>query len=225
MKRRQVINGLAVAAFWPSITLAQTRVWRIAMLDTATAELNKVNLDTFERRLEELGYVEGQNLVIHYRSPEGPNEQLPTLVSELIGFNPDVIVVSGTPEVLALKRATSTIPIVMSAVANPVVDGVVASFSRPGGNITGLTSAAADIETKRVAYLKEAVPGMKRMASLNDFRNPGGKLSWVSGRSWHGRWSRNRRRKCHALDSFGKSRSVARRAGKLPPRAARSGVG
>jgi len=72
MKRRKFIQALAVAASWPSFTLAQTRVWRIAMLETATAELNKVNLDTFKRRLEELGYVEGQNLVIHYRSPEGP---------------------------------------------------------------------------------------------------------------------------------------------------------
>ena len=179
MKRRQLIQGLAVVASWPSITLAQTRVWRIAMLETATAELNKVNLDMFKRRLEELGYVEGQNLVIHYRSPEGPNERLPTLVPELIGFNPDVIVVRGTPEVLALKRATRTIPVVMTAVADPVGVGAAASLSRPGGNITGLASAVSEIETKRVAYLKEMVPGMKRMASLGDFRNPNIHLQWA----------------------------------------------
>src|SRR5829696_3882740 len=149
------------------------------MLETATAELNKVNLDTFKRRLEELGYVEGQNLVIHYRSPEGPNERLPTLVPELIGFNPDVIVVRGTPEVLALKRATRTIPVVMTAVADPVGVGAAASLSRPGGNITGLASAVSEIETKRVAYLKEMVPGMKRMASLGDFRNPNIHLQWA----------------------------------------------
>jgi putative ABC transport system substrate-binding protein len=179
MRRREFIAQLTTTIAWPVIALAQTKVWRIAMLETATAELNKVNLATFKRRLEELGYIEGQNLVIHYRSPEGPNERLPTLVSELILFNPDVIVVRGTPEVLALKRATSTIPIVMSAVANPVGDGVVASYSRPGGNITGLASAAADIETKRVEYLKEIVPGMKRMASLGDFRNPNIHLQWA----------------------------------------------
>jgi len=179
MKRRQLIQGLAVVTSWPSITLAQTRVWRIAMLETATAELNKVKLDTFKRRLEELGYVEGQNMVIHYRSPEGPNERLPTLVPELIGFNPDVIVVRGTPEVLALKRATRTIPVVMTAVADPVGVGAAASLSRPGGNITGLASAVSEIETKRVAYLKEMVPGMKRLASLGDFRNPNIHLQWA----------------------------------------------
>src|SRR4051812_2600217 len=93
MRRRDLLVIGSGAAAWPSLALCQSRVWRIGMLDTATLELNKVNLDTFRKSLRELGYVEGQNLVIEYRSADGRNERLPTLVSEVIGFRPDVIVV------------------------------------------------------------------------------------------------------------------------------------
>jgi putative ABC transport system substrate-binding protein len=103
-----------------------SKLWRIGVLDTASADLNKHNLDAFKNRLQELGYFEGQNFIIVYRSADGKNERLPALVSELIGLQPDVIVVRGTPEVLTLKNATSTIPMVMSAVADPIRVGVAA---------------------------------------------------------------------------------------------------
>src|SRR3954454_16222859 len=106
MRRRGMMVGASSSALWPHIAFAQAKLWRITILDTATLELNKVNLDTFKTRLRELGYVEGQNLLLEYRSADGRNERLPTIVSDLIGFRPDVIVVRGTPEVLAVRRAT-----------------------------------------------------------------------------------------------------------------------
>jgi putative ABC transport system substrate-binding protein len=175
MRRRDFIVGGALG--WPAIAFAQ-KVWRIGILDTASAELNKPNLDIFKNRLRELGYFEGQNLLMTYRSAEGRNERLPALVSELIGLDPDVIVVRGTPEVLALKAATSTIPVVMSAVADPVRVGVAASLSRPGGNITGMASLTVETETKRIQYLKEIVPSMQRVGFMGDFRNPPIQLQW-----------------------------------------------
>jgi putative ABC transport system substrate-binding protein len=97
---------------------------------------------------------------VDYRSSDGRYERLPTLVTELLGSNPDIIVVRGTPEIIAVKNATTTIPVVMSAVADPVRAGVAASFSRPGGNITGMASVTQEIESKRVSCLKEIVPGV-----------------------------------------------------------------
>ena len=178
MRRRDMMVGASSSALWPHIASAQAKLWRIGILDTATLELNKINLDTFKARLRELGYVEGQNLLLEYRSADGRNERLPTLVQDVIGFRPDVIVVRGTPEVIAVKKATSTIPVVMSAVADPVGAGVAASLARPGQNITGMASTPTEIETKRVQHLTEMVPNLKRMASLGDFRNPAIHLQW-----------------------------------------------
>jgi putative tryptophan/tyrosine transport system substrate-binding protein len=172
VKRRDFIANVGATAILPSLALAQTRVWRIGMLDTASRELNSRNLEAFQMRLRELGYVEGSNLVVDYRSSDGRSERLPTLVTELLRLNPDVIVVRGTAEIVGAKNATTTIPIVMSAVADPVRAGVAGSLSRPGGNITGMASAYAELETKRVAYLKEIVPGLTRMAWVSDSRSP-----------------------------------------------------
>ena len=172
MKRRDFIANVGATAILPSLALAQTKVWRLGMLDTASRELNSRNLEAFQMRLRELGYVEGSNLVVDYRSSDGRYERLPTLVTELLRLNLDVIVVRGTAEIIAVKNATTTVPIVMSSVADPVRAGVAVSLSRPGGNITGMASAYAELETKRVAYLKEIVPGITRMAWVSDPRSP-----------------------------------------------------
>jgi putative tryptophan/tyrosine transport system substrate-binding protein len=179
MRRRDLIVGASASALWPYTTFAQvSKVWRVAILDTATRELNNRNLEVLFKRLRELGYAQGTNLIVDYRSADGRNERLPALVTDLLSFNPDVILVRGTPEILAVKNATSTIPVVMTAVADPVGVGVAASLSRPGGNITGMASTPTEIETKRVEYLKEMVPHLKRLASLGDFRNPAIHLQW-----------------------------------------------
>jgi putative tryptophan/tyrosine transport system substrate-binding protein len=126
MRRRDFVTLLGGAAVgWPLVARAQqvSKIWRIGMLDTASRELNSANMGVFLEKLREYGYVEGKNLIIDYRSAGGRNERLPELVSQLIGLNPDVVVLRGTPEALAVKNATSTIPVVMSAVVDPVGKG------------------------------------------------------------------------------------------------------
>src|SRR5207245_6099512 len=108
--------------------------------------------------LRELGYVEGQNLVIEYRYAEGKAERLPDLAAELVSLKVDIIVAGGTPAPLAAKHATRRIPIVMSAAGNPVETGLVASLARPGGNVTGLSLLSADLTAKRLQLLKEVLP-------------------------------------------------------------------
>jgi putative ABC transport system substrate-binding protein len=181
MKRREFITLFGgTAASWPMAAAAQRagKVWRIGMLDSATRELNSANVDVFLGSLRELGYVEGQNLVVDYRSAGGRDERLPDLVAELIRLNPDVIVLRGSLEVLAVRNATSTIPVVMTAVVDPVGLGVAVSLSHPGGNVTGMSSISSAMVTKRVGLLKELVPGTTRMAYLGDFRNYSVGVAW-----------------------------------------------
>src|SRR5271169_2897110 len=120
MKRREFIAAIGGAAAWPSSARAQqTKVWRIGMLDTASQDLNTANLAAFRQRLRELGYIEGQNLAIEYRTAGGQIDRLPELVSELLRFKVDALVLRGTQEAMAVKNATSTVPVVMSAVCDP----------------------------------------------------------------------------------------------------------
>jgi len=123
-------------------------------------------VDTFRQGLRDLGYVEGQNVAIEYRFAGGQVERLPELTAELVRLNVDVIVAPYTPPALAAKRATSTIPIVFAAVADAVGAGLIATFARPGGNITGLTSSSAELGGKRLELLKQMVPRASRVAVL-----------------------------------------------------------
>jgi putative tryptophan/tyrosine transport system substrate-binding protein len=120
--------------------------------------------------LQDLGYVEGQNLIVAHRSAEGRGERFTELAADLLRLNVDVIVTRGTPAVLAAKKATTTIPIVMAAVGEPLM--VVASLARPGGNITGLSGYSTDLEAKRAQLIKELVPGAVRIAGLYNMGNP-----------------------------------------------------
>jgi len=113
-----------------------------------------------------LAYVEGRNVVIEYRDAEGKLERLPALAAELVALKVDVIVALGTPPALAAKQATRTIPIVFFAAADPVTDGLVTGLARPGGNVTGLSTLAPDLVGKRLELLKQAVPGVSRVAVL-----------------------------------------------------------
>ena len=129
--------------------------------------------DAFRLGLRELGYSEGHNILVEYRWADGKTERLPALAAELVRLKVDVIVTSGTPGGLAAKNATSTIPIVMASGGDFVADGLVASFSRPGGNITGLSVFARELSGKRLEILKEAIPGMTRVAAAFNTLNPG----------------------------------------------------
>jgi putative ABC transport system substrate-binding protein len=125
-----------------------------------------LSIEAFQRGLRELNYVEGQNIAIEYRFAEGKPEQLPELAAELVRMRVDVIVADGTQAALAAKQATIMIPIVMRGVADPVQSRLVDSLARPGGNITGATTLAADLSGKRLELLKEIVPNLSRVAVL-----------------------------------------------------------
>ncbi len=135
-------------------------------------------LDAFRGGLRDLGYVEGQNVVIEYRWSERREQRFSDLATELVRLNVAVIVTQGTPAVLAAKGASSTIPIVMTAVGDPVGAGIVASLARPGANITGLSLFDTDLDSKRIELLKEAVPDLTRIAMLWSANDPGMTLAF-----------------------------------------------
>jgi len=148
------------------------RVYRIGVLESVSLSANAANIDEFRRGLRELGYVEGQNLLIEYRSAEGRNGRHSTLAAELTGLNVDLIVARGTPATLAAKNAHGKIPVVTAPVADPVETGLVASLTRPGGNVTGLAMLVSELETKRVDLLRALAPRTKRVAAFMNMGNP-----------------------------------------------------
>jgi putative ABC transport system substrate-binding protein len=153
-------------------------VLRIGMLDATPAAQNSANVAAFRAGLRELGYAEGEHYVLEYRSPDGRAERLPDLARELVRMKTDVIVARGTQAVLAARKATTTIPIVVTAMGDPVGMGVVATLARPGGNVTGLSAVVGEIDGKRLALLVEAVPKLSRVARLADVGNPAARLGW-----------------------------------------------
>jgi putative tryptophan/tyrosine transport system substrate-binding protein len=133
--------------------------------------------EAFLKGLREIGYVDGQNIVvIEWRFAKGKEDLLPGLAAEIVQLNPVVVVAAGNQAVQAMKRATTTIPIVFGQVSDPVGVGFVASLERPGGNITGLTTSASDLSRKRLELVKETFPAVTRVALLLDARNPAHKL-------------------------------------------------
>jgi putative ABC transport system substrate-binding protein len=179
MKRREFITILGgAAAMWPPTLSAQQpgRVWRIGVLETISPQLNAANFDAFRQGLRTLGYDEGKNLAIEYRSADGRNERFRELAAELVRVNVDLIVTRGTPAVLAARNATATIPVVMAATADPLL--AVASLARPGGNVTGLSTLSSDLHPKRLELLKEIVPGVARIALLTNLSNPQTRHQW-----------------------------------------------
>jgi len=147
-------------------------VYRIAYLGNSSAALESELVAAFLQGLRDLNYVEGQNIVIEYRWAEGRYDRLPAVVAEAVHLKVDVIVTTGTPSALAAKEGTRTIPIVMAAIGDPIVAGLVPSLARPGGNITGLASMSPEVDGKRLELLKELVPGVSRIAALWNPTNP-----------------------------------------------------
>jgi putative ABC transport system substrate-binding protein len=139
---------------------------RIGFLGNSTAALEANLVGPFREGFREFGYVEGRDLIIEYRWAEGQYDRFPALIAELVALKVDVIVTAGTPAALAVRRATTTIPLVMVAVGDPVGTGLVASLARPGGNLTGLVSIAPDLEGKRLELLTEVVPKLSHVAFL-----------------------------------------------------------
>jgi putative ABC transport system substrate-binding protein len=145
---------------------------RIAFLGNSTAALEANLVGPFREGLRDLGWVEGRNLVIEYRWAEGKYERLPALIAELIALKVEVIVTAGTPATLAVKKATTSVPTVMIAVGDPVGTNIVPSLSRPGGNITGLTSISTEMDGKRLELFREAFPKVSHIAVLWNASSP-----------------------------------------------------
>jgi putative ABC transport system substrate-binding protein len=169
IKRRAFIAALGGAAAWPLLARGQpSKVWRVGYLTPASAddEVSVALFDAFRLKLLDLGYVEGKNLRLDLRRAEGDYTRLPTLAVELVSLAPDVIAGTSSPATAALQRATSSIPIVMTAINDPIGLGFVKSLARPGGNITGLSNLSADFTAKSFELLHVAVPNAKRVAVL-----------------------------------------------------------
>jgi ABC-type uncharacterized transport system substrate-binding protein len=181
MKRREFITLLgSAAAAWPLAARAQQpgRVYRIGVLETSPPASNAANFDAFRKGLRELGYVEGQNLILDYSSADGSPERFPELAAELLRLNVDLIVTRGTPAVMAAKNATGTVPVVMAASGEPVGTGVVAGLARPGGNVTGLSALTSELVAKRLELMREMVASIRRIAFLLNIGNPASQSSW-----------------------------------------------
>jgi ABC-type uncharacterized transport system substrate-binding protein len=162
--------GIVLASWLVMTAIADAqqpaRIFRIGILSPTSAPVQSTRLEAFRQRLRELGYVEGKNIVIEYRYTEGKRERIPDLAAELVRLKVDVIVTAGGPVILAVKKASATIPIVFAAAADPVGDGYVSSLARPGRNITGVSLMASDLDGKRLEILKEAFPKVARVAFL-----------------------------------------------------------
>jgi putative ABC transport system substrate-binding protein len=172
-RRRFLLTSLAGALAAPLGAGAQQagKVYRIGVLSPDSPPPGL--FEAFQERLRELGYVEGKNIVIESRHAGGKNERLAALADELIGLMVDVILAVNTPAAQAAKKATAAIPIVITRVADPVKSGLVPSISRPGGNITGLSFLPEALSAKQLQLLKEALPGVSRVAAMSYAGNPG----------------------------------------------------
>jgi putative ABC transport system substrate-binding protein len=174
MRRREVIGLIGGAASWPFVARAQQpsgRVWRIGFLGASPPLPAMVN--ALRDGMRESGFVEGQNLSIDVR---WLLDQNPNVAAELVSSGIDLIVAWNTPAVLAARRATATIPIVMVSIADPVGSGLVAELARPGGNITGTSQMGTELGGKHVQLLMEIVPGMKRVGVVRNSKNPASDL-------------------------------------------------
>jgi putative ABC transport system substrate-binding protein len=160
-----------IFALCGSVDAQQTgKIPRIGFLDTSTTSGSAVLVEAFRQELSKLGWTEGKNITIEYRFAEGKNDRLPELAADLARLKVDLIVVSATPSALAAKSATTTIPIVMVSAGDPVALGLVASLARPGGNVTGLSALATELNTKRLEVIKDAVPKLARVGYLRSPR-------------------------------------------------------
>jgi len=173
MRRREFITLLGGATvIWPRAARAQQtrKLVRIGFLTLSSGPTPSIK--GFQHGLQQLGYVEGQNLVLIYRWADGRRDRLADLASELLQLNVDVIASNSTEAILAIRDLNNTIPIVMTAVSDPIGNRLVASFARPGGNITGVTLFSTELAGKRLELLKEVVPQLARVGLLVERDHP-----------------------------------------------------
>jgi putative tryptophan/tyrosine transport system substrate-binding protein len=170
---RLVLSAMLLALSVPATAQPPQKIPRIGFLAVPALSAIAARVEAFRQGLHELGYVEGQNIIIEYRSAEGHVDRAPALAAELVRLNVEVIVTAGPMDTRHAKDATSTIPIVMTWDQDPIGSGVVASLARPGGNVTGLSSLAPEISGKHLELLTQIVPGLSRVAFLGNATEPG----------------------------------------------------
>jgi ABC-type uncharacterized transport system substrate-binding protein len=161
-----VLVALLFVLMLPAEAQQPAKIPRLGFLDTSTASASAVRMEAFWQEIHKLGWIEGKNIVVEYRFAEGDNKRLPELVADLARLNVDVIAVVGTGAALAAKSATTTIPIVLTAVGDPVAAGLIDSLARPGGNVTGVSSFSPELGGKRLEILKDAIPRLSRVGLL-----------------------------------------------------------
>jgi putative ABC transport system substrate-binding protein len=212
MDRRAFLLGSAAIFAAPTAAAAQPagKVWRLGFLGVATAARFDRFLEALRLGLRDHGDVEGKNITIEFRWAEGRYDRLPALAAELVRLNCDVIITHGTPGTLALKQATSTIPIVMAIIGNPVEAGAVASLARPGGNITGGSFFSDEVTAKRLEILKAALPGLARVGVLTNPANLPPHSARLMNEMAQGLGVEVKRLEMRRLDEFDTTFSMAR---------------
>jgi putative tryptophan/tyrosine transport system substrate-binding protein len=171
VKRRAFIAVLGGAAAWPIAARAQQQAKLLGFLGSGTPEAQSLSHAAFLDRLHELGWIEGRNLSIEYRWANGSTDRAAKFAAEFVQQKVDVIVTYANPMVIATKRATSLIPIIFAAAADPLGTGLVASLAQPGGNVTGLSIQHTDLASKRLELLREMVPSLRRVAIMVNVDN------------------------------------------------------
>jgi putative ABC transport system substrate-binding protein len=188
MRRRELIASLGGAAAWPLIARAQpAKLPTIGYLGTTSPVAWSTWTAAFVDRLGQLGWVDGRTVAIEYRWAEGKNENFVQIANEFVQLKTDIIVTSGAAG-LAVKQATSVIPVVLALANDPVGGGLVANLSRPGGNITGLSLLTPEVAGKRIEIFRELLPGFRRIAVLADIGYPASKLEMDEVHSVGGRF-------------------------------------
>lgn len=175
--RRAFLAGAAALAAAP-LAAQEKRTFSIGVLDPLSQRANAAAMAELREELADSGYVDGQNLRLHYRSADGMPERFPRLAAELVRLKVDCIVANGTPAALAAKAATRSIPIVTALVLDPVETGLVASLDRPGGNLTGIAVLTGEVERRRLELLRALAPGRKRVTMLVNMGNAALASTW-----------------------------------------------
>jgi putative tryptophan/tyrosine transport system substrate-binding protein len=176
IERRKFLATLGGAAAWPLAARAQQtgKIWRIGYI----VHEHLKHFDALFEQLRQLGYVEGQNIIVERRYAQGRAERFEEFAAEMVRLKADVIIVNTTPAAIAARKVTTTIPIVIPTAIDPVGAGLITSLAHPGGNITGSTILSAELSAKRLELLKEVIPGLSRMAVLWNAANPANALAW-----------------------------------------------
>jgi len=176
MKRREFLGAfVGIATAWPLVAHGQqtAKIPTIGFLGPSTASVSRERIAAFEQRLRDLGWADGRSVAIDYRWADGKPERFGMIAAEFVKAGVDVIVTWGTATAVAAKQSTRTIPIVFTVVGDPVGAGLITSLSRPGGNVTGLSTQHSDAAGKRLELLREAVPALHRLAIMANADNPG----------------------------------------------------